>query len=66
MNTSLGRGVALAAIAIKIALIAVGAALPGSSPALEYLDKAINLFLLVLAGVWVYEFTRLARGGAHL
>ncbi len=64
MKSSLGRGVAIAAIAIKLALIVAGATRPGASPALEYLDKAINLFLLVLGGVWIYQFTRLARVGA--
>src|SRR5262245_5501919 len=64
MKTSLGRGVAIAAIAIKLALMLGRAALPGLGPALENLDKAINFFLLMLAGIWIYQFTRLSRDRA--
>jgi len=64
MSSWLGRGVAIAAVAIKVLVAFVELMLPTTYPALEFLDKAINLFLIVLAAVWVYRFTRFARSGA--
>jgi serine phosphatase RsbU (regulator of sigma subunit) len=64
MSSWLGRGVVIAAVAIKVLVAFLGLVLPTKYPALEFLDRAINLFLIVLAAVWVYRFTRLARSGA--
>ena len=63
MSSWLGRGVAIAAVAIKVLVAFASLMLPTTYPALEFLDKAINLFLIVLAAVWVYRFTRHARSG---
>ncbi len=62
--SSLVRGVAIAAITIKVLLLAAGVALRTKYPALEFLDKAISFFLIVVAAVWLYHFTKLARSGA--
>ena len=62
--SSLGRGVAIAAIAIKVLLLAAGVALRTKYPALDFLDRAISFFLIVVAAVWLYHFTKSARSGA--
>ena len=62
MSSWLGRGVALTAIAIKVVVVVAGLTL-SPTPALEYLDRFINFFLLVLAAIWIYRLTRLARSG---
>lgn len=64
MSSSLVRRVTIAALAIKALLVVAGLVLSTPSPALEYLDKAINFFLLVVANVWIYRFTSQARTGA--
>jgi serine phosphatase RsbU (regulator of sigma subunit) len=64
MNSTMGRSVAVAAIAIKALLVIAGVARPETRSQFEYLDRSINFFLIVLACVWLYRFTRLARSGA--
>ena len=64
MSSWLGRGVVIAAVALKVLTAFFSLVLPAKYPALEFLDKAITLFLIVLAAVWVYRFTRVARSGA--
>src|SRR6266511_1449636 len=61
---ALGRGVAIAAIAFKVLIVVAGLAMATTNPALEYLDKAVNFLLLVVAAAWLYRLTRLARTGA--
>jgi serine phosphatase RsbU (regulator of sigma subunit) len=63
MKSSLGRGITIAAVTIKVLLVAAGFVVSTAHPALEYLDRTINLFLLVVAGVWVVRFTSRARDG---
>jgi serine phosphatase RsbU (regulator of sigma subunit) len=60
----LGRSVAIAAVAMKVLLMAAGLGLRTKYPALEFLDRAISFFLIVVAAVWLYQFTKLARDGA--
>jgi serine phosphatase RsbU (regulator of sigma subunit) len=64
MTSTLGRSVAFATIAIKVILVLAGLLRPATRSQFEYLDRSINFFLIILAGIWLYRFTRLARSGA--